>query len=280
MHSRRTLRVSTIVATLALAACAGNGQGLDSNGRPISEGSGGGGPLIADFTSIQDHVFTPICTVCHVGANAPQGLRLDSANSYDLLVGVRSNEVSSLQRVKPGDPDHSYVIQKLEGHAAVGARMPFGGPYLDQATIDVIRQWITDGAQRSPTAVVAKAAFTVGATAPAPGDVLAESPASLVIGFTRELDRTRIDPSVAQLERVLADATSGTPQRVTADVAVNDANPLALIVTPQEPLEPGRYVLRIVSGSIADLSGAPLAAAAGGAMNDSTVVVFSVGAGP
>jgi methionine-rich copper-binding protein CopC len=280
MHSRRTLRASTIVATLALAACAGNGQGLDSNGRPISEGSGGSGPLTADFQSIQDHVFTPICTVCHAGANAPQGLRLDSTNSYDLLVGVRSNEVSSLLRVKPGDPDHSYIIQKLEGHAAVGARMPFGGPYLDQATIDVIRQWITDGALRSPTAGVTKAAFTVSATAPAPGDVLAESPASLVIGFTRELDRTRIDPSVAQLERVLADATSGTPQRVTADVAVNDANPLALIVTPQAPLEPGRYVLRIASSGIADLSGAPLAAAAGEAINESTVIVFSVGAGP
>jgi len=280
MHTRRTLRASTIVATLALAACAGNGQGLDSNGRPISEGSGGGGTLTADFQSIQDQVFTPICTVCHAGANAPQGLRLDSVNSYDLLVGVRSNEVSSLQRVKPGDPDHSYVIQKLEGHAAVGARMPFGGPYLDQATIDVIRQWITDGALRSPTAGVAKTAFSVSASAPAPGDVLAESPADLVIGFSRELDRTRIDPSVAQLERIAAEATPGTPQRVPADVAVNADNPLALIVTPQAPLEPGRYVLRITSSGIADLSGAPLAAATGGAVNDSTVIVFSVGAGP
>jgi hypothetical protein len=59
---------------------------------------------------------------------------------------VASLEVGALNRVTPGDPDNSYVIQKLEGTAAVGARMPQGGPFLDQATIDMIRQWITDGA--------------------------------------------------------------------------------------------------------------------------------------
>ncbi len=50
-------------------------------------------------------------------------------------------------RVKPGDPANSYLIQKLEGSAGIsGARMPFGGPYLDQATIDQIKSWIAAGA--------------------------------------------------------------------------------------------------------------------------------------
>jgi hypothetical protein len=48
--------------------------------------------------------------------------------------------------VIPGDPDHSLLIQKLEGTQTVGQRMPRGGPFLDQSTIDVIRQWITNGA--------------------------------------------------------------------------------------------------------------------------------------
>jgi hypothetical protein len=64
------------------------------------------------------------------------------------LVGVASVEQSSLQRVEAGDPDNSYLVQKLEGTAAAGARMPLGGAPLDQATIDAIRQWIADGAQR------------------------------------------------------------------------------------------------------------------------------------
>jgi hypothetical protein len=49
----------------------------------------------------------------------------------------------------PGDPDNSYLVQKLEGTAAVGGRMPQGGPFLDQATIDLVRQWISDGAMNN-----------------------------------------------------------------------------------------------------------------------------------
>jgi hypothetical protein len=79
-------------------------------------------------------------------------LHLDAANAYANLVGVPSNEVPALLRVSPGDPADSYIIQKLEGHAAVGARMPFGGPYLDDATIAVISQWITNGAPQTAAA--------------------------------------------------------------------------------------------------------------------------------
>ncbi len=91
MPTRSMLHMSAIAASIALASCAGNGDGLDAGGRPIGDGPGGG-PLTADFASIQEHVFTPICTACHAGANAPQGLRLDSANSYDLLVGIRATK--------------------------------------------------------------------------------------------------------------------------------------------------------------------------------------------
>ena len=132
-----------------LAGCAGNGDGLDPSGRPIASD---GGVLTPDLASIQANVFTPICTQCHVGANAPQGLRLDSANSYGALVGVASSEQPGLLRVKPGDAAASYLIQKLEGKAAVGARMPLGQPALPSATILVIRTWIASGASSGTVA--------------------------------------------------------------------------------------------------------------------------------
>jgi len=144
---RGSLPLATMLVTL-LAACGGSGEGLDANGRPLAPGGGSGGPLSADFGAIQQHVFTPICSVCHAGGAAPQGLRLDAANSYAMLVGVASTESPGVLRVAPGDPDHSYLIQKLEGHAAVGARMPLGGPYLDADTMALLRQWIANGAQR------------------------------------------------------------------------------------------------------------------------------------
>ena len=49
-------------------------------------------------------------------------------------------------RVVPGDPDASFLIQKLNGTQTLGNRMPDGGPYLTTATVNVIRQWIQDGA--------------------------------------------------------------------------------------------------------------------------------------
>ena len=271
MHSRHTTRLATIAAATALAACAGNGDGLDANGRPVGEGAGGG-PLTADFDSIQANVFTPVCTACHAGAGAPEGLRLDATNSYDLLVGVPSNEAPSVLRVRPGDPDHSYLVQKLEGRAAVGARMPYGGPYLEQATIDVIRQWITDGAQRSPTAAM-KEQFAIDAVVPRPGEVLPTAPSNIVVGLTHELDRTRLDAAAVQLS--MQPSTGAATTIVATRIVVAEANPRALIITPLQPLAPGRYELQLRGSDVVDLSGATLGAAAGPV----TVTHFVVGAG-
>ena len=141
--------------TLALAACgAGGGEGLDQNGQPLSGGGGGGGvaPPVAGLAptlaSIQANVLSVNCAVpgCHGGAAAQQGLRLDPGFSAGNLINVRSSQDSNLIRVVPGDPDASFIIRKLEGTQPLGDRMPQGGPYLPQSTIDVIRQWIQDGA--------------------------------------------------------------------------------------------------------------------------------------
>ena len=135
--------LSSIVPIDRIAGCsAGNGEGLDENGQPIPIDP----PAASDFQEIQDTVFTPICTQCHIGANAPQGLRLDAANSYAMLVNVSSSEVPNLLRVNPGNPDQSYLVQKIQGNAAVGGRMPLGQAALPQDRIDLIRQWIAAGA--------------------------------------------------------------------------------------------------------------------------------------
>ena len=91
-------------------------------------------------------IFSQRCDHCHSGSGAPQGLRLDAGNSYGDLVDVPSQEVPSLKRVDPGDPDNSYLVQKIEGTAAVGGRMPLGGSRIPQEEIDLIRQWISEGA--------------------------------------------------------------------------------------------------------------------------------------
>lgn len=95
--------VATALLLPFLAACdGGDGSGLP----PV-------GPLGPNFSEIQGNVFTPNCATsgCHFGAGAPQGLRLDAASSYALLVGVRSREEPGIFRVAPGDPaDRKSVV--------------------------------------------------------------------------------------------------------------------------------------------------------------------------
>jgi len=129
---------------LALAGC-GSGSG-DESGQ-------GGMPLVATLPSIQAKVFSIYCVGCHTDGTAPFGLRLDPEFSAGDLINVVSPRDPdpmhpTLIRVVPGDPDASFLIQKLEGTQApeLGGRMPDGGPYLSTSTINVIRQWIQDGA--------------------------------------------------------------------------------------------------------------------------------------
>lgn len=52
--------------------------------------------------------------------------------------------------VVPGNPDASYLAQKLEGLAGiVGVRMPRNGPpYLTEGQMVIIRRWIELGAKK------------------------------------------------------------------------------------------------------------------------------------
>lgn len=110
-------------------------------------GSGGSTGLQPTIESIQSNVFTPHCVSCHAGGTPSGGMRLENPQtSYNNLVNVRAQQFPLLFRVAPGNPGNSYLIDKLEGTQAVGGRMPLGQQRLPQATINVIRQWISDGA--------------------------------------------------------------------------------------------------------------------------------------
>ncbi len=263
---------------MSLGACSGSGAGLNSDGQPLAGGGSGLVPLSADFGAIQADVFTPICSVCHSGAGAPQGLMLDAAHSYDLLVNVPSTEVPTLLRVDPGNPTDSYIVQKLEGHAAVGAQMPLGEGPLPASTIAFIVQWITDGAQPG-AAAAAVAEFRITAVAPEDGSVLKAPPRQLVIGFTHELDTTQISTASARLERGAEADGPQSPAAVPVALTVSLGNPRALLLVPDEVLIPGQYrlVLSAQPGSrLSDRNGDVLNMPQADADGDLTISRFTV----
>jgi hypothetical protein len=241
----------------ALAGCAGNGEGLDANGQPIgssssgsSSGSPSSGSVTADFQSIQDNVFTPICSVCHIGASAPQGLQLDAAHSYALLVGVHSNEEPNLLRVKPDDPDNSYLYLKITGAPGiVGGQMPLGETPLPASTIAAIRQWIINGAPNATSTsgpltaklelnrAASSDPFAVTVTAPLDGDEIEAPLNTIVVAFNHEVDASLVNDTTVTLE-ALVDGRA-TPVAASATLAV--ANPSSIVITPATGLTSGRY---------------------------------------
>ena len=123
-----------------------------------------------------------------------------------MLVNVASSEDPGVLRVAPGNPDASYLVQKIEGTASVGAQMPLNAAPLPQATIDVIRQWITEGAVDDRG--TSQDPMRVTSLTPEPGsDGLA--PGEIIATFDRELDVSTVNATTFLLEASGGDGTFG-----------------------------------------------------------------------
>lgn len=93
-----------------------------------------------------------VCVTCHYpGSPDPP----DFSNPFDPVegvVGVAAAFRSDLLLVEPGNPDASFLVMKLEAAQATsefGAPMPYSyTPFLDEQ-VDVIRQWIVEGARNN-----------------------------------------------------------------------------------------------------------------------------------
>jgi len=100
------------------------------------------------FSGQVQPIFTNGCVNqgCHPGGSAP--FPLQSGQSHSALVGVTSTTgtcAGALQRVRPFNADSSSLIRRLEG-TSCGVQMPFGFPALPQSEVNLIRDWINQGA--------------------------------------------------------------------------------------------------------------------------------------
>jgi hypothetical protein len=103
---------------------------------------------------------------CHGNKTSPEaGLFLgastaagaDAARVRKAIVGVASTEVPAMVRVQAGDPEHSYLMHKLDGDQCLFNASCAGGDCMDlmplgssdplSATFrDTVRRWIAQGA--------------------------------------------------------------------------------------------------------------------------------------
>ena len=155
-------RLAAVALACALAGCAGSGTGQSGGG-----GSGGGTncktppPATVSFSQNIQPIFNVSCatsSACHVGPTAGEGLQLTAGVSYGAIVNVPAVEMPKLLIVKPGDPDNSYLVRKIEGGPNIsGLQMPQGCPgtpaggavCLTPDSIAAIRTWVTECAQNN-----------------------------------------------------------------------------------------------------------------------------------
>jgi len=147
-----TARLGAVVVLIAAL-------GATSCDESLRELAGPSPDLAPTIDSIQQNIFRltdsagrNACVNCHTTAGGripPQGLDL-SGDAHAMLVNVPSREKPELMRVKPGDPENSYLIHKMEGRPGiVGRPMPFNGPpYLTEGQIRIVKRWIEIGAPR------------------------------------------------------------------------------------------------------------------------------------
>jgi hypothetical protein len=141
--------VLAAVSLALLASCAGEGSTV---GAPGDGGNGGSGT--ASYASVQSEIFDRRCTSasCHSSVARQGGLSLVARESYENLVNVEPQNPAAVAagwlRVVPDIPDQSFLLRKLTGDLAPGegSPMPLGGAPLNQEEIDLIRDWIADGA--------------------------------------------------------------------------------------------------------------------------------------
>ena len=137
------------LAVLGLSACGNDPAPTPTAPTPAEpESEPDPDPSPNTLSNIQSLVFSPTCVVCHGDADAEAGLNLEEGKSFDSLVNVSSTQVA-LNLVEPNDAENSYLIHKLEDRADIeGDRMPPDDP-LSSEDIDVIKQWINEGAQNN-----------------------------------------------------------------------------------------------------------------------------------
>lgn len=139
-RTRIGLTLGALLLAMVSAACGSSSPTAPTNNTPAAP----------TFSAVQAQIFDTTCASCHtdVGRNPAGGLNLKSGAAYAALVNVQSTGQPGSVRVIPGNPGGSYLVQKIEGAAGIaGLRMPRNGPpFLSDAQIKMVRDWIQAGA--------------------------------------------------------------------------------------------------------------------------------------
>ncbi len=104
--------------------------------------------LKPEFNSISKNFFKQKCALytCHSDAfyQKSGNLNLSYQKAYNNLVNIKSKRYPDKFRVKPGSPEESILINRLEGTLICGPTVERSR--IEAEEINIIREWIKNGA--------------------------------------------------------------------------------------------------------------------------------------
>jgi hypothetical protein len=115
-----------------------------------------GCPVAVPFADVQA-IFSASCAVafCHSGPFPANGMSLAPGEAFDEIVGIRPLNLSAAAagflRVDPGMPENSFLLLKIDADPLPdfsfgGSMPPFPSPMLPPKEIQLIEDWIAQGA--------------------------------------------------------------------------------------------------------------------------------------
>lgn len=130
------LMVVAVFAMLA-AACSGVEIPVVPEGEPVT------------YAAHLEPLVIARCLSCHTTEEPEAKLVLEIGTGYGEMVSRSSTQVPELLMVAPGDPEASYLWNKLTHDVEIGKGMPrtvIGSIKLPEEELALYRRWIEDGA--------------------------------------------------------------------------------------------------------------------------------------
>lgn len=141
-----------LAASLLLVGCPSDGtDGVDGDGGSTTceTGATGGAATVSFAADVQPILSSAGCLTagCHGGTINSSNFRLATYESM-FEPGDEAQELG-LCPIVPGDPDSSYLVEKISPGPRQGARMPLLRAPLTDEQIETIATWIREGAQNN-----------------------------------------------------------------------------------------------------------------------------------
>ena len=161
-----SLRTGLLFTMVVFVACTDAPGSSGSSGQckkyEVPAGTDLRSPVVSFRKDVQP-ILQQACAFssCHgsPSANANQGIFLgsDPAAVRTGMVGVKSRALADMDYVRPGEPEQSFLIRKIDGdhctlddrcvNGKCGDPMPQGNPLLPVSSRDVLRRWVAQGAE-------------------------------------------------------------------------------------------------------------------------------------